>query len=441
MSLSKEYYTETFWFRIVLAIGAIAIPMFGLIMRHELPHGIEYMSHRYIMSAAWLSLLVLSFTSNFFKERFITITCWYFFILDLWAIWIVYLNDFNINYASGLFISYCATNIVYTRPKLYYTFFTIVIVVAVSSIIVCPAPEISPYVFSFAMILLGIVFMLTFKIIMNAEEKLSELNQTLEKKVLERTMEAENKTKLLALKNKELEQFAYIASHDLKSPLRNIGGFIQLIKRKLKHSENDEIVEYMNYVVGNVNKMEAIIDDILRYSRFGNETMTFSQTNVEAVVQDVCDLLKKEIQARNTIIRSQNLSHHIYCHTKQLTQLFQNLIDNALKYNESPQVIIEIEMKETEREYLFSVKDNGIGIKPEFREKIFKIFQRLHTDQKYPGTGIGLAICKRIVDNHGGDIWVESLPGKGTTFLFTISKDLGYQEPKLEIEAALSALT
>ena len=329
-------------------------------------------------------------------------------------------------------------NITYIRPKLYYPFFIITILVAVTACWMCPSPELSIYVLSFTISVLGIVFMLTSKTIIQTQKKLNDLNLTLEKKVAERTAEAENKSRLLISKNMELEQFSYIASHDLKSPLRNIGGFVQLIQRKLQKNKDDEMTEYMDFVVNNVNKMEAIINDILLYSKFGTEVIFFKKTNVEALVQEVSYLMGQEIQAKNASIHCHNMPHKICCNEKQLAQLFQNLIDNGLKYNDSLQPVINISMVETQNEYLFSVKDNGIGIPAEFKERIFKIFQRLHTEQEYPGTGIGLAICKKIVENHEGKIWIKSTPGEGTTFFFTISKNLKISQRENELAEAIA---
>jgi light-regulated signal transduction histidine kinase (bacteriophytochrome) len=180
----------------------------------------------------------------------------------------------------------------------------------------------------------------------------------------------------------------------------------------------------MGYVVSNVNKMNAIIEDILLYSRYGDETITFKKTDIETIVREICLSMKQEINTKNVIVNYPISNSKIYCNPGQIRQLFQNLIDNGIKYNQSPQPVITISMKEEDEAWQFSVEDNGIGIQPEFYERIFKIFQRLHNEREYSGTGIGLAICKRIIENHEGKIWVESVPGKGTSFFFTISKDI-----------------
>lgn len=425
MFFTKALSSDRFWYRIALALGAIAVPYFGIMMQKELPNSVEYMSHRYILAGAWLALLVLSTTTHFFKKHLISLVCWMIFGLNIWAVWIVYMNNFSLYYCAGQFVVFCALNMAYRRPKLYFPFYVTTIALFLLACFYCENPEISTGVCAFINTVLGAVFMLAAKVMINAEKQLQELNQTLEKKVAERTAEAESQAKLLISKNKELEQFAYITSHDLKSPLRNISGFVQLIERKIKRQESGEIEEYIGFVVNSVNKMDAIINDILFYSRLGKECISFKEANMEGIVKEVCSSMQQDITEHNgTVILQEHLSHKICCNERQITQLFQNLIDNGFKYNEQARPVVEIAMQEREEDYLFSLKDNGIGIQPEFRERIFKIFQRLHTDEAYPGTGIGLAICKRIVENHKGEIWIASTPGMGTTFFFTISKNL-----------------
>lgn len=439
MIFTKALSSDRFWYRATLALGAIAVPCFGIMMQKELPNSMEFMSHRCFFSGVSLVVLVLSIISQFFKKHLISLVCWMIFVLNIWAVWVVYMNSFSLYYCVGQFVVFCALNISYRCPKLYFPFYCITIAVFLLACFYCKNPEISTGVYAFINTVLGAVFMLAAKVIINAEEQLHELNQTLEKKVAERTAEAESQAKLLISKNKELEQFAYITSHDLKSPLRNISGFVQLIDRKIKRQESSEIEEYIGFVVKSVNKMDAIINDILYFSRLGKECVSFKETNIEEVVKDVYSSMKQDITENNgTIILEENLSHKICCNERQLAQLFQNLIDNGFKYNEQAKPVIEIAMQEREQDYLFSLKDNGIGIQPEFRERIFKIFQRLHTDEAYPGTGIGLAICKRIVENHQGEIWIASTPGMGTTFFFTISKYLSKKDHAPTESAELS---
>lgn len=440
MTPVKENQSDAAFFRTVLAIGAIAITLFGVMVKEQMPDSTDYMSHRLIMSFTWLLLLLLSLTNTWFKKHFQVITCWLLFQLNLWAVWIVWLNDFALNYTIGLFTAFCALNITFRYRKLYYTF---IITVALAWIVadwMHPSPEIDVKSTAFAITILGIVFMLITNEIVKAEKKLSYLNQHLEKKVLQRTREVEEHSRRLLAKNQELEQFAYIASHDLKSPLRTIGSYIQLIQREFGDSASGDAREYMNFVVNNVRKMHAVIDDILLYSRFGDDAITFDKVNVYAVVQEVLQSLQQVIAEKNAVIDCRLPQKRIIANEKQLTQLFQNLIDNGLKYNESEQPRIEISVEETADSFLYSVRDNGIGIKPEYYDRIFKIFQRLHSDDEYAGTGIGLAICKRIIENHRGEIRVSSGENGGTCFYFSISKNLSVAvKDDLPARAQLSA--
>jgi signal transduction histidine kinase len=396
------------------------------------------MSHRFAIAAMWFSVLVLSFGSIYVKERLVTITCWLMFILHLWVIWIVYLNRFSFEYVAGLLTSFCALNTIVRKPALFYTFTSSAIVLMVFAGWLSPDPEIDFRIIAFTVVVIGAAFLVTSGAVITYQRELFLLNQSLEEKVAERTAEAENRAQQLAGKNRELEQFAYVASHDLKSPLRSIGSFVQLIQRKLKNNSNNELHEYLDFVVKAVVKMNAIIDDVLLYSRFGYEAAVFEKVEIQPVIQDACALLKREIQQKNAFLRFDVRVGKIPCDRRQVEQLFRNLVDNALKYNQSSRPLIEIAVMESNNEFLFSVKDNGIGIPPEFQDKIFKMFQRLHNDGEYPGTGVGLAVCKRIVENHHGKIWLQSGPGEGTTFFFTLGKNLGLVQRRKEMAGVLN---
>lgn len=225
----------------------------------------------------------------------------------------------------------------------------------------------------------------------------------------------------LKLSNKELQQFAYVASHDLQEPLRTIASFTQLLERRYKGQFDSDADEFMAYIVDATKRMKQQIDDLLEFSRVmggGN----FEKVNVD-------EILKQSISGLNTLINENNAEitynslSHVIADPIQLTRLFQNLISNAIKFkktDEPPKIYISVKKDERNNEYVFSVSDNGIGIEPQYLNRIFTIFQRLHTRDEYEGTGIGLAVAKRIVERHGGRIWVESELGKGSTFYFTI---------------------
>ena len=222
--------------------------------------------------------------------------------------------------------------------------------------------------------------------------------------------------------NEELQQFAYVSSHDLQEPLRTITSFTQLIERRYKDKLDSDADEFIEYIVDAAKRMQNLINDLLDYSRVATRGKEFELTNTNEILKDTISNLHAAIRENNAKITYDEIPK-IVADSGQLLQLFQNLIGNAIKFrkpNESPKVHISCQKCEENNEYLFSVADNGIGMEPQYAERIFIIFQRLHTREKYGGTGIGLAIAKRIVERHGGKIWVESEFGAGSTFYFTI---------------------
>ncbi len=232
--------------------------------------------------------------------------------------------------------------------------------------------------------------------------------------------EIQHKTEELKRSNAELEQFAYIASHDLQEPLRMITSYVQLLEKRYRSKLDGDAIDFINFAVDGANRMQNLIYSLLEYSRI-NRVKPFEYVDMDETLADIKDDLELVIKESGAEIHSEKLPV-LFGDKVLLGQLFQNLIGNAMKFKGKDPPKITISCKESEHEYLFSVKDNGIGIQKEYCEKIFVIFQRLHTKEKYPGTGIGLAICKKIVERHKGRIWVESEPGKGSEFIFTIKK-------------------
>lgn len=265
--------------------------------------------------------------------------------------------------------------------------------------------------------------------IQKMETSLKESNLELEKRVKTRTAELETANKELLLKseelsrsNLELEQFAYVASHDLQEPLRTIINFVGLFKKQ--YSENnifDNSIKYLDYILDATTRMQSLIVDLLTYSRIGHYKNTI-EIDCNKVVKEVLTDFDALINSSNAKINIENLPV-IQGHYSEIKSLFQNLISNAIKFRKKdtlPEVTIRA--VEHEKDWLFSVKDNGIGIDEIFHDKLFKIFQRLHPQNEYSGTGIGLAQCKKIVELLGGKIWLDSKPGKGSTFYFNIPK-------------------
>ena len=231
----------------------------------------------------------------------------------------------------------------------------------------------------------------------------------------------QEKSDELLRSNKELEQFAYVASHDLQEPLRIITGYVQLLEKKYKGRLDSDADEFIHFIVDATARMYALINDLLTYSRVGSQGKEFRNVNCNSVVKAALENLKATVEEKKAKITIDNLPE-IYADEMQMIQVFQNVIGNGIKFTKDRIPEIKISVQDKKTHWQFSVSDNGIGIQKEYLEKVFVIFQRLHTIAEYPGTGIGLAICKKIVERHGGKIWAESEFGKGSTFYFTIKK-------------------
>ena len=219
--------------------------------------------------------------------------------------------------------------------------------------------------------------------------------------------------------NAELEQFAYVTSHDLREPLRMITSFLQLLERRYQDQLDADASEFIGFAVDGAKRLDAMINDILIYSKVSNKERKLKLTNINVVIEQVALNLKTSIEETNAIVTFDSLPS-IVSDEQLMIQLFQNLISNSIKYRSEKVPRIHISAEKNGNQYIFSIKDNGIGMSPKHLKKIFTIFQRLHTHEEYEGTGIGLAIVQKIVHQQGGQIWVESELGKGSTFYFTI---------------------
>ena len=239
--------------------------------------------------------------------------------------------------------------------------------------------------------------------------------------------ELEHRATQLERSNEELERFAYVASHDLQGPLRTIASYLQLLEMRYRTKLDKEAVEFIEFSVNGAKRMQQLILDLLNYSKISSVPKPFVKTNLNELVHLVLNGLNSTIKTSKAEVTVDKLPE-LMADPNQLFQLFQNLIDNSLKFVKNEQPKVKISAVEHEDEWEISISDNGIGIKEEYKEKIFQIFQRLHSTAEYPGTGVGLAICKKVVQLHGGRIWFSSTPDKGTTFYFTISKHAGEQQ-------------
>jgi PAS domain S-box-containing protein len=222
--------------------------------------------------------------------------------------------------------------------------------------------------------------------------------------------------------NAELEQFAYVASHDLQEPLRMVSSYTQLIQRRYGDRLDGDAKEFMHYVVDGAARMKQLIEDLLAYSRVGTKGKEFREVEVDGALKRAVTNLRAAIEEAGASVTWDPLPR-VSGDDVQLAQLFQNLVGNALKFRGAAVPRVHVSCTSTDHEYQFAVADNGIGIEPQYFERIFMVFQRLHTKGDYPGTGIGLAICKKVVERHGGRIWVESTLGEGSRFLFTLPKN------------------
>ena len=247
------------------------------------------------------------------------------------------------------------------------------------------------------------------------------LRKTAETRLREAHQQLTRKAQELIRSNDELQQFAYVASHDLQEPLRMISSYTQLLERRHGSQFDSDAREFMAFIVDGAARMKQLIEDLLAYSRVGTRGREFAPTECEAALKKARTNLRPAIESEGATITNDKLPA-VIADNSQLVQLFQNLIGNSLKFHgpEAPRIHIGVE--ERDEAWEFSVRDNGIGIEPQYFERIFMMFQRLHSKDEYPGTGIGLAICKKIIDRHDGNIRVESQPGNGCTFYFTLPK-------------------
>jgi len=234
------------------------------------------------------------------------------------------------------------------------------------------------------------------------------------------------KTEELSRSNRDLEQFAYVASHDLQEPLRMVTSYVQLLARRYKGKLDSDADEFIGFAQDGATRMWSLINDLLTYSRVGMRDNQLEPTDCEKVLSLSLNNLEVAIQENRALVTHDALPT-VMADRPQWIQLFQNLIENAIKFRGKEPPRVHVSASRNGNGWIFSVRDNGIGIAPEYSKRIFTIFQRLHGREEYPGTGIGLALCQKIVERHGGHIWVESQVGEGATFYFTLPNEGGLQ--------------
>ena len=260
----------------------------------------------------------------------------------------------------------------------------------------------------------------------NAEDALIDRNENISQMLNVERHDLESAETLLEeandnleISNRALEQFAYVSSHDLREPLRMITSFLQLLKKRYSQDLDEDAQDFINYAVEGAKRLDMMLSDLLEFSKIGTQENELKYLHSEKIVEQVLGNLKKLIYDNNADVTYDSLPI-IYANEYQMIQLFQNLISNSIKFRSNEDSKVHISVKTEDKEYVFAVKDNGIGIEKQHLERIFTIFQRLHRRQQYDGSGIGLAISQRIVQEHGGKIWAMSNPGMGSTFYFTI---------------------
>lgn len=227
--------------------------------------------------------------------------------------------------------------------------------------------------------------------------------------------------------NEELQQYAYVVSHDLQTPLRAVAGFSQLLLDDYSGKLDPVADEWITRVVDGCKRMQTMIKDLLTYSRVESRARPFAEVNLNEVVNDACDLMRLDIEESGAEVTSDDLPT-VAGDQAQLAQLLHNLIGNGLKYHRDESPRVHVGAERSGPFWTITVEDNGIGVEPDQQEKIFEVFKRLHTNDKYPGTGIGLSVCRRIVKRHGGKIWLESEPGVGSKFSFDIPSSASIEQ-------------
>jgi PAS domain S-box-containing protein len=251
------------------------------------------------------------------------------------------------------------------------------------------------------------------------DARLKQERQEALRKIAE--MKLQKSVEDLKKSNEELEQFAYVASHDLQEPLRMVSSYTQLLEKRYSDKLDQDAHDFINFAVDGAHRMQRLINDLLEYSRLTTRGKEFSETDACSVLGKAIRNLQIKIEDNGAVITNGELPK-VKADEEQLIRIFQNLVDNAIKFRATENPRIHVDCRSKDNFWMFSVKDNGIGIDAKYKERIFQLFQRISNRTEYSGTGIGLAICKRIIERHGGRIWMESEPGNGTTFFFTLKQ-------------------
>jgi PAS domain S-box-containing protein len=233
--------------------------------------------------------------------------------------------------------------------------------------------------------------------------------------------------------NRELQEFAYVASHDLQEPLQMVSNHVQLLSRRYRGKLDRDADEFIEFAIEGTSRLKSLISDLLDYSKVSTSGRGFAPIEMAKIIDRVMETYQQVVKDYKGSLTCDDLPM-VLGDDEQIIQLLQNLIDNSIKFRSKEPPRIHVGARQLSERWLLFVRDNGIGIDPQYTERVFVIFQRLHSRDDYPGTGIGLAICRKIIERHGGHIWVDSEPGKGATFYFTLTPVEGWQQPVIQAE-------
>lgn len=386
---------------------ALFLPVYGLVVLSLDPNAIDFLWHRIILACLWIIVFLSSFRNSFIKKNLGFFVFLGNFLTTSWVIWIVHVNSYSGNYCIGLLLTLSGLGITFRRVGGLMVYYGISLIIL--GISFCFVEE--------TLVDKGLLFttvLMLFTMVVTITMGREYLNKQLS-----------NANKSLHNKNMDLKQFTRIASHDLKSPLRSVGSFASLLEVKLGNHKDESLQSYLEQINKGVKRMNTLLTDLQSFDEVEEGGVKVEIIDVNVIVNEIIEGLEADSKYQDFEIEIKGaLPQKMICNQSQIIQVFHNLIENGIKYNQQDAKKITISARDNRDHWEFQIQDNGIGISKEYHEQIFKIFQRLHTDTKYEGTGIGLAICKRIIENHRGEIDIVSSPNQGSTFSFTISKNL-----------------
>lgn len=395
--------------RIVLLLMAVTSPLLLLI-----ESGIRYYEHihqyilfRLVLSATALVLYFLSFRVSYISRHLRVIIYGLLYILESNFIFLAYVNNFSFYFSSLLVSSIIITCLFFNAWRHLLIYQSVMLLLVFQASLLSINSELDVWI---TMMFYTIINVIVFFIQLYIYKKNFELTRA--------ARDLDIAHARLERSNKSLEQFAYIASHDLQEPLRTVNSYMQLFERRYKDKVQQDGKEFIQIAVDAVKRMQTLIQGLLKYSRASSERMELRTVDLNEVLGDALNNLQTSLEENHAQIQSSTLPV-LQGDKLQLLMLFQNLISNSLKYRSSVDPVIAIHNEISDRRCIISIEDNGIGIPEQYRESIFRIFSRVHNGEGN-GTGIGLAVCKKIVSNHNGEIWVQSEEGKGSRFCFSL---------------------